>query len=322
MRSRLLSAWVLAAGVLLHAGCARPLSHGLADRFLVHRNATSAARRPEPPSPSLEESIGKIQKLMAEARPAPTPASPQTLEARAPDLNEAIAAFSNSPTADNAIAVGAAYHRYALLDQAYAYYSHALRLDPKSADAYDGLARVWRDWHVPQLGLGDAMRATYYAPASAAAQNTLGTVLQALGRRKEAREAFAAALARDHNAAYALNNLCYLSFLDGDGPRAVDQCQQAIRLDPALAAAHNNLGLTYAALGRTDLANEQFVHAGGTAAAAYNMGIVSLARREYAEAATQFEHVPAGDPTFAAAAERAREARKLARANLDTGDQP
>ena len=322
MRTRLVSAWMFAAGVFLHTGCARPLSHGLTDRFLVHRDASHAARRRTAPTPSLEESIGKIRKLMAEARPEPKAAPLQTLEAHEPVLSEALATFSTSPTAENAIAVGSAYHRYALLDQAYAYYARALRLDPKSPGAYEGLARVWRDWRLPQLGLGDAVRATYYAPTSATARNTLGTILQALGHRKQARDAFAAALARDANAAYALNNLCYLSFLDGDAPRAIAECRQAIGLDPTLAAAHNNLGLTYAALGRTELASAEFARAGGTAVAAYNLGIVYLARRQYAEAANQFERVPAGDPAVTGAVERAHEARRLAKTILDTGDKP
>jgi tetratricopeptide (TPR) repeat protein len=312
---------MIAAGVLMHAGCARPVSHGL-DRFLIQRNAAPPTRRQEPPSPSLEESIAKIRKLMAEAHPEPKGNTPPMLEARDPLLKDALDAFAASPTAGNAVTLASVYHRYALFDRAYSYYSRALRLDPKSADAYEGLARVWRDWRLPHLGLGDAVRATYYAPTSASAQNTLGTILLALGRRKEARSAFVAALKRDDKAAYAMNNLCYLSFLDRDVPRAIGWCQQAIRIDPALAAAHNNLGLTYASLGFTDFADEEFTRAGGSAAAAYNMGIVYLARRQYAQAADQFDRVVGADPAVADAAARAREARRLARVRLDIGDQP
>lgn len=320
MRSYLLPACILAAGVCVHAGCARPLSHGLTDRFLLHRKSPEATPKAEPPPPSLEESIQKIRKLMAEARPAPKTPAAQSLETRDPVLQQALAAYAVAATADNAVAVAAAYHQYGLLDQAYSYYSRALALDSKSGGAYEGLARVWRDWHLPHLGLGDAVRATYFAPDSAAARNTLGTILQALGRRKEAGDAYRAALARDAQAAYALNNLCYLSFLDGDAPRAIAECQQALRVDPALAAAHNNLGLTYAALGRNDLASGEFAQAGGASVVAYNMGIVYLARRQYAQAAEQFDQVATGDPGVADAAQRAREARRLARLS-DGGEQ-
>jgi tetratricopeptide (TPR) repeat protein len=290
----------------------------LEDRLIVHRSAKPASRH-EPPSASLEESIQKIRKLMAEARPEAKPAL-QTLETRDSSLKDALTAYSTAVTAGNAVAVAAVYHRYGLLDEAYSYYSRALALDPKSAMGYEGLARVWRDWRLPHLGVGDAVRATYYAPESAAAQNTLGTILQALGRRKDARNAYRAALARDSHAAYALNNLCYLSFVEGDAPRAVQECHQAIAIDPALAAAHNNLGLTYAAIGRTDLANEEFAHSGGAAVATYNMGVVYLAQRQYARAADQFEHVPAGT-AVADAPQRAREARRLARTSVEAGEQ-
>ena len=57
------------------------------------------------------------------------------------------------------------------------------------------LARIWRDWGFPELGIGPASRATYFAPASAAAENTLGTLLDAIGQPAEARRAFARAVA-------------------------------------------------------------------------------------------------------------------------------
>ena len=64
-------------------------------------------------------------------------------------------------------------------------------------------------------GLGDAYRSVYYAPSSATAQNTLGTVLGAMGAVADSRRAYERALALDPRAAYVLNNLCYLSFLEG-----------------------------------------------------------------------------------------------------------
>ena len=57
------------------------------------------------------------------------------------------------------------------------------------------------------LGLGDAYRAVYYAPGSAAAHNTLGTLLAASGRWAAARVEFGRALALDPSAAYAAHNL-------------------------------------------------------------------------------------------------------------------
>jgi len=74
--------------------------------------------------------------------------------------------------------------------------------------AYDARARIWRDWGFPQLGMPDADRAIYYAPRSAAAQNTQGTLLAALGRFDEAQRAFEKAIALDPEASFARTNLC------------------------------------------------------------------------------------------------------------------
>ena len=75
---------------------------------------------------------------------------------------------------------------------------------------------------VARLGLAAARpgacvhRAVHLAPDSAAAQNTLGTMLFALGNGTEAARALRTRdLARSERA-YALNNLCYLSFTEGD----------------------------------------------------------------------------------------------------------
>ena len=59
-----------------------------------------------------------------------------------------------------------------MLDAAYRHFNRALALNPRDAAAYEGLARVWRDWGLPQLALGDAHRATFFAPQSASARNT------------------------------------------------------------------------------------------------------------------------------------------------------
>ncbi len=307
----------LAVSLCLLAGCASHRPASLADRFML-RGHDRAASRPEaaPPSPSLEEAIGKTRHLMAEARPEPKNA-PVTLESRDPVLAEALAALRAAPTAERYVQVGRLYGGRGLLDQAYDHYTRALRLDSHQADAYEGLARVWRDWKLPHLGLGDAYRAVYFKPQSAAAENTLGTILQALGRNREARGAYRLASVLDPDAGYPLSNLCYLSFLEGNAAQSIDECRAAIRRDPSLGAAHNNLALTYAAIGRLDLADREFAAAGSPAAVAYNMGVVYLARKQFAEAAGQFERAEAGHSGAYDAAARARQAR--ARAGVDVG---
>ena len=199
-----------------------------------------------------------------------------------------------------------------LLDRAYDYSSRSLRLDPTSAPAYERLARIWRDWGAPQVALGDVHRALYYAPKTASVRNTLGTILQSLGQRDAARRAYQSALALDGKAAYAYNNLCYLSFLEGRTERAILECQIALRLEPQLTAARNNLALTYAATGRPDLTRREFGLAAGPAATAYNMGMVYLSLNRYKEAASEFAASYAMSPGFAEAAKRASFARRRA----------
>ena len=75
----------------------------------------------------------------------------------------------------------------------------------------------------------------------------------------------------------------------GEGDPAIAHCAKAIAIAPELMAAHNNLGLVYAAQGRDDMAKQEFARASATAAAAYNMGIVHMSRREYRDAVAPFE---------------------------------
>ncbi len=88
----------------------------------------------------------------------------------------------------------------------------------------------------------------HLAPRSASAQNTLGTILDALGlggrrpgglrRRRRARP----------RPRWALNNLCYLEFRTGRLAEARLHCEAALQAT-RLLAAHNNLALTHAAAG-------------------------------------------------------------------------
>jgi Flp pilus assembly protein TadD len=314
MRSISTRILLLAVGVLMHAGCTSHRAPSLADRFFLHRSSQQdTGKLEQPESPSLEEAIGKLRHLMATARPEPRQQTP-TVEATEPTLRMALTNLSAAQTDDRLYDVGAAYHQLGLLDQAYQYYNRALRLNRRHAASHEGLARVWRDWGFPLLGLGDAHRATFYSPASPSAENTLGTVLHALGRREEARVAYQRALLLEPAAPYALNNLCYLSLVEGRASQALAECRAALRAEPGLSAAHNNLALTYAALGQLELARREFESAAGTTNPAYNMGIVYLAQDRFALAAKEFETARLSTPIVVDAARRARASRDRAEA--------
>ena len=129
----------------------------------------------------------KVRHLSAAARPARATAVAVTLESRDAELAAALLELKASPTAESHLAVGELYRRRGVLDAAYRHYNAAVKLEPHNAAAYEGLARTWRDWKLPALAAGDAARARFYAPASASIQNTFGTIMQALGRRDDAR---------------------------------------------------------------------------------------------------------------------------------------
>jgi superkiller protein 3 len=299
---------------LLVAGCATVRPHEVA-----RPSTTPSARQaPEPPAAGedLSSYIQKVQALSPRARPARV--EPNTLEHSMPELAAALSRASANPTAENRVLAGDAYRAANILDQAYGQYAEASRLDPSNATAWDGMARIWRDWGFPNLALPDASRAVYHAPGSAAAHNTLGTVLHALGLTRDARTEFERALVLDVQASYALNNLCYSWVSEGNGARAIDTCHLALALAPGLAPARNNLALAYAVEGDLEGATREFAAAGTPAAREFNLGIVYMAGRHFDAAAAAFTRAAALEPGLPMAAERARQARQLAAGNPGT----
>jgi Flp pilus assembly protein TadD len=235
-----------------------------------------------------------------------------TLEARDPVLSAALFEVSVAPNSARHLQIADRYRELGILDAAFDHYQRARDLTPQDARASEGLARVWRDWGFPDRALGDAARAVYYAPTWAASHNTMGTILTALGRGADARRAFDRAVGLDTRAAYAFNNLCYLSFLEGATAQAFVECRAALAIDPVMASARNNLALIYAASQRDDLAEREFLAAGDAAAAAYNIGLVHLAEKRYDDAWQAFVSAARQRPAWAAARDQATRTRALA----------
>jgi tetratricopeptide (TPR) repeat protein len=133
-----------------------------------------------------------------------------TVESRDPKLAAALLVLRLRPSAAHHRVAADEYRRLGVLDVAFDHLTAAIRMNPKDAAAYDARARIWREWGAPRLGMGDAARAVFYAPGSAAAQNTLGTLLAATDQRDDARRAFTKALALDPSASFARENLDWL----------------------------------------------------------------------------------------------------------------
>jgi len=226
-----------------------------------------------------------------------------------PRLSAALLYETVAPTAANHLRVAAEYRRLGILDLSARHIDQAIAVEPRLGKAHEALAQLWRDWGYPDVGLGAAYRAVFFAPKSASAENTLGTLLSALGQADEARHAYERALEKDPRAAWVLNNLCDLERRAGRLDAAADQCRAAIALDPDFKVAHNNLGLTLAALGDLPRAYVEFLAAGDEAAASYNMGLVHMADGDYITAAEAFEAAIKLRPTFTAAKKRAHALR-------------
>lgn len=153
----------------------------------------------------------------------PTPVMAATLEDSSPLLRTRLAALAASPTPEAHLDVAAAYASYQVHDRAFDYLAAGLVLHPRHAGLHEALARLWRDWGMPDLALRHAHLAVRYAATSAAAHTTLGSVLWALDARAEAAQAFERAFALEPSAGYARYNWCTaLAALQREQPFSCD----------------------------------------------------------------------------------------------------
>lgn len=243
----------------------------------------------------------------ADTRIAPAGAPPpgrrhaQTLESLYKPLADAQLRQRLVRSVQSERALAEEYAIAGVLDAAFDHFQAALRLDPHDAASHEGLARIWRDWGFPSQGLASAYRAAYWAPGSASAQNTLGTLLSKLGHVDAARSHFNRALELEPASGYPLNNLCYLEMQQQQPQRAVEHCAAALQRDPRSATTRNNLALALTQSGRLDDALAVFDDGPLTAMNAYNKGILLLALGRVDSARDAFAQARVADPSFAPA---------------------
>ncbi|MFB3855356.1 MAG: tetratricopeptide repeat protein [Vicinamibacterales bacterium] len=251
----------LALCLLAGGGCA---VSGQTTVLSVTPGRSLGAGAPIPAVPDVSSSTGKVTPFPARARPViKAGASAETRDER---LAAALSAVATFPTAAGHRAAAEAYLVHGIHDRAFEHYRLAVSLDARDAASYDGMARIWRDWGFPHLGLGDAYRAIYHAPSWAASVNTLGTLLIAMGRRHEAIDAFERALALDPGAGYALNNLCYSLAMAGRSGDATMACRRALDVSPCSSITRQNLAYAYVLAGNVTAAGHEWaaVEAGVT----------------------------------------------------------
>lgn len=217
---------VLALAVSISVACASTATT-LSERFV--RQGKPAMDVGGPKLPKMRSVDRRALVSASEAARSPAPVLP-SLESTDPDLRDALTRLLLAPTAANYLDVSNQYLRHGVFDRADDFLNRSLAANGPDASIYDARARLWRDWGQPGEGLGDAHRAVFMAPQSAAAHNTLGTVLYRLGRRNEARASFTRALQVDVTAWYAMANLCHLNMNAGDTKTAIDQCHKAAAL--------------------------------------------------------------------------------------------
>lgn len=149
---------------------------------LIDVGGTPETAATMPSRKAVEEAVREAQRTRQSWPAAPLPVVEQTDRV----LQGALAALQAGHSAAAHLRVAAEYLRVGVWDRAYDHYSEALQINPRSASALDGRARLLRDAGLLGLALADAHRATYFAPASAEASNTLGTILERQGLCREA----------------------------------------------------------------------------------------------------------------------------------------
>jgi len=242
-----------------------------------------------------------------------------TVESQDKALASALLRLAADPSAEAHNAVSDEYRRLGLLEQAYAEASAAAAKKRSDAGAYERRARIWRDWGFPSHGMADAARAVFFAPTSASAHNTWGTLLAATGSLDAARQEFERARTLDPSASYASTNLCYVAFVAGDTQAAVTECRRALALDGHSRVARNNLALSLAAAGDYSAAEREFLATADTMTGHYNAGVAYLAAGRYGDARTSFEAVSLAHPLGRLARARAGQARTLANSTMALG---
>ena len=196
------------------------------------REARHRARRATVPhAESLSDYMEKVRHLSA--RPVRSGTSASRSRVCDPRLSGGAAARKRVlPTAENHLRVAQEYRRLGMLDTAYARLNRAVQQDPQLAEAHER----WRG----SGATGDSrirVSGPPIAPSTTtrdrrAPENTLGTILDALGQTRRRATRLRAGVSLDPTAAWAFNNLCYLELRSAVCREARARCEAALRLEP------------------------------------------------------------------------------------------
>lgn len=217
----------LGLALLTAGGCASGASSSLAHRFVRQGVPAVDLGGPRPGSSPTDRGPSPLEHASITTVSSRLSSSASSLENVHPDLRDAMLRLRFAPTPAHHLEVARIYRRLGIMDTAHDYLEQSLAVNGQNPMVLDAMARLWRDWGRPGSGLTPAYQAVHMAPQWAAAHNTLGTLLFALGKRADARARFELALGLEPGAPWALQNLCVAYQAEGRTREAISTCRQA-----------------------------------------------------------------------------------------------
>ena len=170
-----------------------------------------------------------------------------------------------------------------------------IKVDPKLADAYHNLARVYVQQG--QAGKAVVLYQSYLkiAPGDHQARNNLGGIYCALKQYDKAIETLQSVLVEDPRNIQAYRNLARVYFDQGNFRLSQLLSANALKLSPDDPGVHNNMGVTYLKLGEERAAIQSFRRAielnASNREANFNLGTVALQSGDYELARSSFERI-------------------------------
>jgi tetratricopeptide (TPR) repeat protein len=131
-------------------------------------------------------------------------------------------------------------------------------------------------------------KAISVSPRFTAGYNRLAIAYQKQGKFDDAEYIFQQGIQADPGAAMLHNNLGYIYLLRNRLPDAETQCREALRISPDFKRARMNLAVTLARAGRPQESLIEFSHVVSADVAHYNVGVIALDQKNYADAEKSF----------------------------------
>jgi Flp pilus assembly protein TadD/4-amino-4-deoxy-L-arabinose transferase-like glycosyltransferase len=152
--------------------------------------------------------------------------------------------------------LGVVYAEQRRFDDARVLLESSVQMDPEDSDAHLNLGAVYAETGNTDLAEKQFRAAIALTPLNFNSHNVLGKLYFDSGRLNEAEQQFRQSLECEPNLA-ALDYLGYIYQRQGDSVRAEKAFRAALALNGADSHAHYNLGLIYAAAGRTAQAAQE-----------------------------------------------------------------